>query len=142
MGKGKDLRRLGGTGRLEGVVGKPVGVRVPPSAPSQYSKGIWLRAKFPFFVLSARVAQMWLGGDTPCDVGEVYGVQVTYILAICSSDETPKESEPILCTRNKPVFRDKSVERLEVRNVYIHQLLGTGDGLSFRAGGGNRRGCH
>jgi hypothetical protein len=68
------------------------------------------------------VAQMWLGGDTPCDVGEVYGVQVTYILAICLSYETPKESEPILCARNKPVFRDKSVERLEVRNVYFDSL--------------------
>jgi hypothetical protein len=34
-------------------VGKPVRVQIPPSAPSQYSKGIWLRAKFPFFVKTA-----------------------------------------------------------------------------------------
>jgi acyl-CoA thioester hydrolase len=37
--------------------------------------------------------------------------QVTYIHAICSSYETPKDSESILCVRNKPVFRDQSVER-------------------------------
>src|SRR3989304_3176573 len=40
----------------------PVGVRVPPAAPSQYSKGIWPRAKFPFFAKTARLAQIWLAG--------------------------------------------------------------------------------
>ena len=45
---------------LEGVVGKPVRVQIPPSAPSQYVKGICLCAKFPFFVFSARVANLWL----------------------------------------------------------------------------------
>src|SRR4030065_564160 len=68
-------------------------------------------------------------------------LMTTCILAICPSDETPKESERIL-TFNKTASRDKSAERLEVRIVYIRQLQGTGDGLSFRAGGGNRRGRH
>jgi hypothetical protein len=43
-------------------VGKPVRVQIPLSAPSQYSKGIWLRAKFPFFVFWPRVAKKWLAG--------------------------------------------------------------------------------
>jgi hypothetical protein len=43
---------------LRGWMGEPVGVRVPPSAPSQYSKGIRFRAKFPFFVFSALVANL------------------------------------------------------------------------------------
>jgi hypothetical protein len=36
--------------------------QIPPSAPSQYSKGIWLSAKFPFFVKTGRVAKKWLAG--------------------------------------------------------------------------------
>src|SRR5659263_83007 len=39
--------------------GETRGCWIPTSAPSQYSKGIWLRAKFPFFVFWANVAQMW-----------------------------------------------------------------------------------
>src|SRR3989337_2193398 len=35
-------------------------VRVPPSAPSQFLKGIWLSAGVPFFMKSARLAQIWL----------------------------------------------------------------------------------
>jgi hypothetical protein len=46
---------------LEGVVGKPVRVRVPPSAPSQYSKGIRFRDGFPFFVKTANGSQMGPG---------------------------------------------------------------------------------
>jgi len=49
-----------GRKRLEGVVGKPVGVRVPPSAPSQYLKGFRLSAEVPFFVKTGRVADLWL----------------------------------------------------------------------------------
>ena len=71
--KQKDWSALSGVRLLEGVVGKPVGVQSPPSAPSQYSKGIWLRAKFPFFVKTARVAEKWLALKSPwgptCDVG-------------------------------------------------------------------------
>ena len=44
-------------------MGRPVGVRVPPSAPSQFLKGIWLCTKFPFFMKSARVAKKWLVGN-------------------------------------------------------------------------------
>jgi hypothetical protein len=46
------------------VVGKPVRVQIPPSAPSQYSKGIWPRAKFPFFVKWGRLDNFWLVGWT------------------------------------------------------------------------------
>jgi hypothetical protein len=47
---------------LEGVVGRPVRVQIPPSAPSQYSKGIWPRTEFPFFVFWPHVAHMGLAG--------------------------------------------------------------------------------
>src|SRR5512140_2368557 len=40
------------TRHLEGVVGKPVRVQIPPSAPSQYQKGFRLSAEVPFFVKS------------------------------------------------------------------------------------------
>lgn len=41
------------------MVGKPVGVRVPPLAPWQYSKGIWLPAEVPFSIKTAQVADLW-----------------------------------------------------------------------------------
>src|SRR5512141_2853462 len=47
------------TRHLEGVVGKPVRVQIPPSAPSQYLKGIWPSARFPFFMQTGRVADSW-----------------------------------------------------------------------------------
>jgi hypothetical protein len=47
---------------LEGVVGRPVGVRVPPSAPSQFSQGFRLSAEVPFSLKMARVADLWLFG--------------------------------------------------------------------------------
>ena len=94
---------------LEGVVGKPVRVQIPPSAPAftphrerkpgiselrlashlerlsavapkrqvfaharsegghSRSKGIWLRAGFPFFVEMVRVAKKWLVGKLVCE---------------------------------------------------------------------------
>jgi hypothetical protein len=39
-----------------------VEVQVPPSTPSQYSKGFRLSAEIPFFVKIARVAKKWLAG--------------------------------------------------------------------------------
>ena len=39
-----------------------MGVRVPPSESSQYSKGFRLSAGVPFFVFSTRVAKKWLAG--------------------------------------------------------------------------------
>jgi hypothetical protein len=38
-------------------VGRPVRVQIPPSASSQYSKEIWLRAKFPFSYFYARATK-------------------------------------------------------------------------------------
>ena len=43
-------------------MGKPVRVQIPPSAPSQYVKGIWLRAKFPFYVFLARGSNLGPAG--------------------------------------------------------------------------------
>jgi len=67
------LGREGGRGPLavrprylEGVVGKPVRVQIPPSAPLQYSKGIRFSAEVPFFIILARVAHLWLAGKNPC----------------------------------------------------------------------------
>ena len=63
--RGNDLRRGTPDRHFPSeVVGKPVRVQIPPSAPWQSSKGIWLRAKFPFFVKSARLAKNWL--DDQC----------------------------------------------------------------------------
>ena len=53
------------TRHLEGVVGRPVRVQIPPSAPSQYLKGFRLSAGVPFFMKTAHVAQMWLAGKKP-----------------------------------------------------------------------------
>jgi hypothetical protein len=43
-------------------MGRPVGVRVPPSAPLQYSKGFRLSLEAPLFVKLARVADVRLAG--------------------------------------------------------------------------------
>ena len=48
------------TRHLEGVVGKPVRVQIPPSAPWQYLKGFRLYAGVPFFFKTGRVARLWL----------------------------------------------------------------------------------
>ena len=72
-------------------MGKPVGGRVPPSAPSQFLKGFRFPAEAPFFVISGRLADLWLAGpnspvqNTACEPNEggvapsVYEISVPII---------------------------------------------------------------
>jgi hypothetical protein len=61
----------------ERVVGRPVGVRVPPSAPFQYAKGFQLSVGVPFSLKMPRVAKKWLVNFLLC--GLAFGPNPLYI---------------------------------------------------------------